>query len=533
MIRSTTSRRLTRRAMTTATAIIAIVGLAACAGAPTATSPIRLGWAGEVPPLDPAASDSAGSFALLSQVYPSLLTVEGGTATPLPDIAASAEWTADGVYTVVLKTGLRFANGDALTSSDVKFSIERQLALQSEDGAWRQLANLDSVEIVDDTTIEFHLGTAVDTSFPFVLAGPAGLVLDEEAFFADELTPDVDIIEAEAFAGPFSLTAARGDVLTLTPYGSYAGVRTASATVEVHLGADDDLGRQLSDGTIDVITGRLGADNIQSLSDDEMVELSRAASGRVRLLAFDFPHMPFGTRTETPDAAKATAVRAAIADIVDRAALARSIGVNVVRPLYGYLPDGVPGAADVFSATTGDLDGGPDVDRAEAALVAAGIIEPVELSIHVDLGEVGDPGSAEVAGLAEQLDDSGLFAVTVVETDAADLGTAMIAGDVQAVFTSIMPTDFDPQGYLVPFRSAGSTAQGFSDSNVDALLARQITELDPAVREATVLETQNALATLLPAIPITQGVRVVFARPAISGTRLDDSFALDLSQLRR
>ncbi len=526
--------RTTRwRVIAATTALLTAAGLAGCAAGPSSSSTIRLGWAGEIPPLDPAASDSVASFALLSQLYPSLLAVEPGDDEPTLELAAAAEWTEDGVYTVTLKSGLVFANGDQLTSSDVKFSIERQLALQSADGAWRQLERLDSVELIDDTTIAFRVPTAIDTSLPYVLAGPAGLVLDEESFYADELTPDDDIIDAEAFAGAYSLTAKRGEVLVLTPYGGYGGAQPAISTIELHPGTGADLAAQLDSGTIEAVTGRLDVDTLESLADTDAITLSRAASGRVRLLAFDLEHMPFGTRAEAPEATMSTAVRTAISDLIDREAIVDEIGSNFVQPLFGYLPDGVPGASDVYSAQHGDGEGGPDVERATAALAAAAVATPVELTIHVDLDDVGEPGSDEVAQIAAQLEASDLFTVTVVETDADGLEAARLAGKTQAVFTSDLPANSDPQDYLEPFRSAGILSAGYADANVDALLNRQLGEIDPAIRAATVLETQTAIAAQLPAIPITQGVRVVFARSSIEGIELDDSLPLDLSRMRR
>lgn len=527
------SRNSLRRVLAAVAAAVMAASLVACSGGSRTSSPIRLGWAGEIPPLDPAASGDVGSYAFLAQLYPSLLTLEPGEDEPVPDIAESAEWTADGVYTVVLPSGLEFANGDPLTSSDVKFSIERQLALQSQDGAWRELQSLDSVVLVDETTVEFRFDTASDSRFPYVLAGPAGLVLDEEAFFADELTPDEDILESQPFAGPFSLEATRGDVLRMRPYRGFAGLHSALATIEVHAGESAALAQQLRDGGIDVITGRLDRDTLELLSSDDDLERFRAASGRTRILAFDFAHMPYGTRTETPDGNLAFAVRAAVADVLDRDAIADDIGSDWIEPLTGFLPDGIPGATDVLSERYGDLDGGPDVEAATSRLAAAGIVDPVEFTIHVDPGQVGFPGRLEVAAIAEQLDDSGLFRVEVVETDADGLTAALLAGEVQAVFTSLLPADADPQDYLAAFRSTSATIPGFGDTNVDALLGRQITELDPAVRGATVLETQAALAGLLPAVPVTQGTRVVFSRPVIEGVKLHDSFALDLSRLRR
>lgn len=526
-------RSLSRRWFAALALALALVAtLTACAVSPGSARPVRVGWSAEIPPLDPAASDSVGSFAFLTQIYPSLLTIEPERAEPVLEIAESAGWTANTVYRVVLKPGLRFANGDALTSSDVKFSIERQLALRSDDGAWHRLAALDSVEIVDDVTVDFGFGSP-DAGFPFVLAGPAGLVLDEEAFFADELTPDEDILDAQPFAGPYAVTAVRDAVLTLEPYAGFGGPVPAASALEVQIGDPADLANRLHGGSIDVITGRLTVGAVQSLADDDRVEMARAASGRTRLLAFDFAHMPFGSRTETPDPGKALAIRSAVSEIVDREALAREIGGSRVEPLYGYLPDGIPGASDVFTDLHGDGAGGPDPEQAAAALAAASVEVPVELSIHVDLGQVGDPGSAEAAGLASQLEDSGLFTVSVLELDADALGAALVAGQVQAMFTSIPPTTADPQDYLTPFRSAGLLAPGYADAAVDDLLNRNLAEIDPELRAATVAQTQLAVAAQLPAIPITQGVRVVFAREVISGFGLADSFALDLARLRR
>ena len=525
--------RAIRRVMAVTAAAVTVLALGACASGTTASTPIRVGWAGDIPPLDPAASRSVGSFALLSQLYPSLLTVEPGDDEPVPDIAASAEWTEPNVYTIVLKSGLAFANGDALTSSDVKFSIERQLALQSADGAWRQLDGLDRVELIDDSTIAFHLKNATDARFPFVLAGPAGLVLDEETFYADELTADDDILDAQPFAGPYALTERRGERLVFEPYGGYAGIHVAQSPLELSTASEADLASQLHSGSIDVLTGRLDADTIATLADDEALMMSRAASGRVRLLTFDLEYMPFGSRTETADAAKATAVRIAIAELIDRSAIVDALGRNWVRPLSGYLPTGMPAATDVLTDVYGDGSGGPDPDAAAAGLTAAEVEVPVALTLHVDLGQVGEPGSAEVAAIADQLDASGLFDVEVLETDAEGLAAARLAGKTQAVFTSILPANSDPAEYLRPFQSPGVLAPGYADSTVNTLLGQQSGQLDADVRMATLVEVQSGLAAAVPAIPITEGVRVLFARTTIDGFELDDAFPLDLTRLRR
>ncbi len=100
----------------------------------------------------------------MNQVYPFLLNSQYGTSDVTPDIAESAEFTSPTEYTVKLKSGLKFANGHDLTSSDVKFSFERQLTIADPNGPSSLLGNLDSVETPDDTTVVFTLKNGDDQS---------------------------------------------------------------------------------------------------------------------------------------------------------------------------------------------------------------------------------------------------------------------------------------------------------------------------------------------------------------------------------
>lgn len=48
---------------------------------------------------------------------------------PEPDLVETAEFTSDNMHTVTLKEGLTFANGNELTSENVKHTFDRQLAI--------------------------------------------------------------------------------------------------------------------------------------------------------------------------------------------------------------------------------------------------------------------------------------------------------------------------------------------------------------------------------------------------------------------
>ncbi len=98
-------------------------------GGAAAADTLVIGTTDKITTIDPAGEYDNGSFAVINQVYPFLLNTPYGSPDVKPDIAASASFTSPTEYTVKLKPGLKFANGDDLTSSDVKFSFDRVQAI--------------------------------------------------------------------------------------------------------------------------------------------------------------------------------------------------------------------------------------------------------------------------------------------------------------------------------------------------------------------------------------------------------------------
>uniref|UniRef100_UPI00278C2AB8 ABC transporter substrate-binding protein n=1 Tax=Escherichia coli TaxID=562 RepID=UPI00278C2AB8 len=91
-----------------------------------------------------------------------------------------------------------------LTSSDVKFSFDRQVTIADPNGPSSLLGNLDSVSTPDDTTVVFTLKNGNDQVWPQILSSPAAPIVDEEVFSADAVTPDDTIVEDKAFAGQYT-----------------------------------------------------------------------------------------------------------------------------------------------------------------------------------------------------------------------------------------------------------------------------------------------------------------------------------------
>ena len=97
---------------------------------------------------------------------------------------------------------------------------------------------------------------------------------------------------------------------------------------------------------------------------------------------FNFDTQPYGAKTAEADPAKALAVRQAVANLVDREAIAEQVYKGTYTPLYSFVPEGFAGAIEPLKEMYGDGSGGPDADKAEAALQAAGVTTPVALSLQ-------------------------------------------------------------------------------------------------------------------------------------------------------
>src|SRR5688572_30356660 len=213
-------------------AVTAVAGLvlAGCAGGGGDTggdgdNTILVGTTDKVTTLDPAGSYDNGSLAVQTQVFPYLLNTDYQSTDVVPDLAETAEFTSPTEYTVTLPEGLKWANGNDLTSSDVKFSFDRNIAIADPNGASSLLYNLDSVDTPDEQTVVFTLNVENDQIFPYILTSFPGAIVDEETFSADAVTPDADIVAANAFGGPYAISEYDfNTTVEFTPNPEYKGL---------------------------------------------------------------------------------------------------------------------------------------------------------------------------------------------------------------------------------------------------------------------------------------------------------------------
>ena len=535
------------RAARTAAAITAILALAACGGvkdgasAGAATGTITVGTTDKINALDPAGTYSN---TVQLQAFPFLYTQGYGHTEMDPDLAADdGTWNADGTtFTVKLKSGLKWANGHTLDSKDVKFSFDRDIKIADDNGPSTLLSNIESIDAPDATTVVFHAKIKNDVTLKRVLGSPAGAIVDDEVFAADKLTDNDAIVKANAFGGPYVITNYKvNELVQFKKNPNYAGLLPAqNDAVDVKYMADEsNLKLAVQQHDIDVAYRTLSPTSIEDLRKDKDLQVITGPGGEERFLVFNLKLQPYGEAQSNADPAKAKAVRQAVADVIDRADIAKSVYKNTYSPLYSYIPNGLDGAQETFKSAFGDGKGGADVNKAKQTLAAAGVTTPVDIKLEYNGEHYGTSSADEYAAIKAQLEDSGLFTVDLKQTEWTQYSKQRVIGDGSDGSFPVyqlgwFPDYSDPDNYLSPiYRSDGFLANGYASDKLDQLITAQAAEQDASKRQEILGQIQDLITSDVPTIPLLQGQLVAVAGANVKGVTLDASFNFHYSPITK
>jgi peptide/nickel transport system substrate-binding protein len=541
-MKSASSRRA--RVLLGASALaVSALALAGCSGSSGGSGgsgggSLTIGTTDKITSIDPAGSYDNGSFAVMNQVYPFLMNTPYGSPDVKPDIAASASFTSPTEYTVKLKKDLKFANGHALTSSDVKFTFERQLKINDPNGPASLLGNLKDVSTPDKLTAVFHLKVPNDQTFAQVLSSPAGPIVDEQVFSADKVTPDATIVKGDAFAGQYTIKSYKvNNLIQYKANPDYKGLLGAAKTGTINVkyySSAPNMKLDIQQGNIDVAFRSLSATDIASLRSDKKVKVVDGPGGEIRYIVFNFNTMPYGATTSDADAKKALAVRQAAADLIDRKAIASQVYKNTYTPLYSYVAQGLTGATESLKPLYGDGNGGPSLDKAKQVLSAAGVTTPINLSLQYTPDHYGPSSADEYALIKDQLETGGLFKVNLASTEYVQYSKDRVADVYPAYQLGWFPDYSDADNYLTPFFSKDNFLSNHYDNpEVQKLITEQVGTTDKSARTKLIQEIQDKVANDLSTLPYLQGSQVAVVGSDVKGTTLDASFKFRYAPLQK
>ncbi|MGW1201098.1 ABC transporter substrate-binding protein [Streptomyces sp. NPDC002536] len=465
-------------------------------------SPVAVGTTDRVTSLDPAGAYDAGSWALFGNVYQSLLTFAPGSSTPVPDAARSCGFRGDGLrtYACELRPHLTFANGDELTAKDVKFSFDRIKRIHSDQGPGSLLDTLESVG-ADGSEVVFRLRVP-DATFPLKIATGAGSIVDSTRYPADRLRKG-DTVDG---SGPYGLASYRaGEKAELRPNTRYTGaVKSLGGPVVVRYFADPDaLDEAWKERSVEVVGRQMPPAEIAGISPtDSGVRVVETTAPSIRSLVFN-------VRDGAP--LKETAIRQAIAAVIDREAIARDVHRRTVDPLYSLVPQGITGHATSFY----DAYPKPDAARARELLREAGVALPVRFGLAYSQGAATDQ---ETASVKRQLEATGLFRVTPKRVGWQEFQEGYARGAYDAYCLSWVADFPDPDTFTTPLVGADNALHsGYSSARVEKLIAqaRQIYQRNRVTEDFR--QIQRIVAEDVPMVPLWQKKDYVLTTSSISG----------------
>jgi peptide/nickel transport system substrate-binding protein len=511
-----------RRVLALSSAAVLAVSLAACGEGErgggdgeggTASGSWKLGTTETVTAMDPAGSYDVGSWNMQYSLFEQLLVIPAGESDPVGDAAESCDYDDPQTITCTLREGLTFSNGNPLTSSDVAFSMQRNLEIADPNGSSVLLGSIKdpdkdalaqgAIETPDDTTVIFHLNQP-DLTFIKILASATASIVDEDTFPADALLDDADVVGS----GPYMLSEySPGKQAVLEANPEYSGDRTPAAdTVFVQYFNDAaPLRNAIASEQVDVAWRTLSPTDLSSLEDEGTVDVLRGEGSEFRYWVWQLG-TPVG---------KELAIRQAAAQLIDREAIAANAYDGAVEPAYSIVPPGFGGQKDSFADMYGTA---PDPDAAKATLEEAGIKTPVKLTLGYTPTHYGPNAVDEANEFAGQLEAGGLFDVSTEDAEWEEYQTLYKQNAYDLFILGWYPDFLDADNYLSPFvRDGGFFQNGYSSDEVNSLLDQELGETDEAARDEEIGQLQDIVAQDVPLIPSWNGQNVAVATSAMSG----------------
>ncbi|WP_371672593.1 ABC transporter substrate-binding protein [Streptomyces sp. NBC_00289] len=479
-------------------------------------------------PLDPAYAYDVGTWNILRQTVQTLMIQPKGEGDPVPEAAESCGFTDSGNerYACKLRDGLKFANGDSITAADVKYSIDRALAIKADSGVFALLSTIDTVETQGDREVIFHLKTA-DATFPFKLSTPVAGIVNPDDYEKNKLRDGFDVDGS----GPYTLSAdVKNDEMTnavFTKNPNYKGtLKVNNEEVDMRsFESADDMGDALAKGDLDVMTRTMSPAQIKKLTEasDGNVDLVEMPGLEIRYLAFN---------TDDPGV-KTKAVRQAMAQIVNRSELVSKVYGSAAEPLYSLVPASITGHSNSFFNKYGD----PSVTKAKAMLTGANITTPVKLTLNYTTDHYGSATKQEFELLQKQLNASGLFDVTIKGAAWDTFVPAERKGTYEVWGMGWFPDFPDADNYLAPFLDKDNFLKlPYANAQIRTkLIPESRREADRLAAATSLTEIQDIVADDVPILPLWQGKQYVAARDNVTGTAyaLNSSATLQLWELSR
>lgn len=490
---------------------------------------ITVAVAGDFPTLDPARAADTESVSAVQLMYESLFSYNAA-GRPSGRLARSWSWSDGGrTLTVDINPRARFADGTAVTSADVAFSLDRMLQAGSGAPEARSFSALvgfaalragrpdlaTGIEQRGAHVVVFHLIHPMPY-LPELLALPSASIV--EMRIVEAAGPAAQSAawwsQHSAGSGPYVLAKhIPGVGLWLRPNPHYwrRGVRVAGHAVgpfaPIQFRVVSDPAAQLAlfkEGRLDVI---------DPLSPAQTAALGSPAHGARLLQGSDLGLSYLGFNTSRPPF-NDPRLRLAVAYALDKTAILAAAG-DQGQLAGGILPPGIAG----YDAHLAPYPYDPT--RARSLFGASGVTAPLPvtlLTIAAD-GTVQQAGADAVAQtVATELDAVG-FQVRVRALSWPQYYQQLVAGNAQ-LFQGEWIADYpDAQDFFFNLLNSASIGVAndsfFSNADFDRRDGEAAATLSPALRAARYARLDRMVYDQVPLLPEFYDETTVLLQPSV------------------
>ena len=429
-----------------------------------------------------------------------------------PGLAESWEAPDPLRYVFHLRHCVRFHNGQALTSRDVKWTFDSLLQGTIPSTKKATYKYVESVEAPDDNTVIFHLKEPFAT-LPWNLSeGAIGIV---------PYGSGTEISASPIGSGPFRfVSAAQDQDVVVARNDDYWGAEPKLSSVRFLVVPDETTrALELRKGSADVASNAFSADVAAVLAEDKGLEVLRAPGTIYSYLAFNL----------RDPILQDVRVRQAVAYTIDRRPLIESLWRNQVHPADSILPP------QSWAYSNKVLHYEHDLAKAAELLDAAGYPLRNGERFHLTMKTSTDGTTRLMAAvLQQQLAQAGII-LEIRSFESATFLADVAKGVFQFYSLRWIGGNQDPDMFEAVFHSSkfppnGANRGHYSNPHVDALIDEGRRTLDLEHRKAIYAELQSILATDLPYVHLWYVDNVIVHTRRVRGITLNPSGNYDFLQ---
>jgi peptide/nickel transport system substrate-binding protein len=466
--------------------------------------------------LDPAVVYEFSGVLLAHNVYDTLVRFEGiDLSTIKPGLASSWDTKDSGTtwdMTFKLKTGQKFASGNAVTADDVVYSFQRAIKLNKSPAfLFTDIAGLkaESIKASDPSTIVISLPkTASPAAFLTILTFTIGGVVDSKEVKTKEAGGDSGsayLLDHSSGSGPYAVDHwTKNSEVLLKTNPNYAGTKPPLSGILVkHVPESTNQQFALEKGDADVARN-LSPQQIAALQGKTGVSTTTASSLLLVYVGMNVTKKPLDNVN----------VREALRTAVDYDGIIKDLLKGNAKKVQGIVPQGLAGAnaSAPFQA---------DVAKAQALMKQANV-DKATLDFLIPTGQA--PGGVAFADLGAKLQaDWAKIGVTVniKQAPTADLLTTYRAQQGQLVLIYWGPDYPDPDANVGPFTDYKAKSIAYRNGWDDAGVAQKGRDAalitDPARRVAAYKEITDYVLHNGPYVVLYQPTELFGLRSNVKG----------------